>query len=66
MYQNDQISIGKLLSEVHIDARTILEAHEMVEMISEYVDDASLISFQFSTKWKSIVMDQKGIKLVMK
>ena len=39
--------------------------HEMVEMISEYVDDASLIGFLFSTKWKSIVMDQKGTKLVM-
>ena len=40
--------------------------HEMVEMISEYVDDALLISFQFSMELKSIVMDQKGIKLVMK
>ena len=44
------ISIGKLLSEVHIDARTTLEALEMVEMISKNVDDSSLISFQFSTK----------------
>ena len=37
--------------------------YEMVEMISEYVDDASLISFQFSTKWKSIVMAQTGNKI---
>ena len=46
----------KLLSEVHTDAQTTSK-DEMVEMISEYVDDASLISIQFSTKWKSIVMD---------
>ena len=38
----------------------------MVEMISEYVNDALLISVQVSMKWKSIGMDQKGIKLVMK
>ena len=37
--------------------------HEMVEMISEYVNDASLIGFQFSMKWKSIVMDQNGNKI---
>ena len=35
----------------------------MVEMISEYVDDTSLISFQFSTKWKSIVKDENGNKI---
>ena len=39
---------------------------KMVEMISEYADDAVVISFQFWTNWKSIVMNQKVTKLVMK
>ena len=37
--------------------------HEMVETISEYVDDASLISFQFSTKMKIYSDGSKGNKI---
>ena len=62
---NYQISIGKLLYEVRIDAWTTHGAwnggNDFGICHWHFIN-----KFLFWTMWKSIVMDQKGTKLVMK
>ena len=62
---NSLISIGKFLSEVHIEAQSTIELWNVGNdfRICRW---RFINKFQFSMKWNSIVMDQKETKLVMK
>ena len=59
---NYQIFVGKLLSEVHIDAWSTLDAWNGGN-IFRICRWRFINKFQFSTKWKSGVMDQNGNKI---